>query len=235
MVTIKCAQRIISEIGGCVSLLDAGCGEGNYIIPLSSKFEKSNFLEIDKNSELVDFVNYYAERYRKNLKAKISILDEFDIDERFDVIICVAVLQYLKEGDDFFKKIKCSLMPGGKLIVNQPVNYNRILPDRWFSKINYDTVNNAQKQKKSIADIERLFDTLGFRVEETHVTNGFFGTLANEILFLSLDRIQQVSLVSKIFLSVFFSTLLLPVFLLFNLINYFSEKRFISGAVWILT
>lgn len=105
------------------TLLDVGCGGGNYTLKMLSKIPDLNCTLIDLSRNMLDKA---SERVSTTTSGKVEILqgDIRDIDlpkNHFDIILAGAVLHHLREDADWefvFKKLYDSLRIGGCLMIS---------------------------------------------------------------------------------------------------------------------
>lgn len=102
------------------SVLDIGCGAGNYSVKLLGKVGDANVTLVDLSQNMLD-------RAKKRMQAvttgtvitKKGDFRSVDIgEERFDVIIATAVLHHLRDDNDWekaFKKLFELLKEGGSI------------------------------------------------------------------------------------------------------------------------
>jgi tRNA (cmo5U34)-methyltransferase len=111
---------------GARSLLDIGCGAGNYTLKLLERLPGMDVTLIDLSQPMLDRA---VERIREHGAGEITPL-QADIravdlgEEKFDLIVAAAVLHHLREDDDWvdvFTKLHRSLRPGGSLWVSDLV------------------------------------------------------------------------------------------------------------------
>jgi len=99
-------------------VLDLGCGNGRLLDELK---EEVNYLGIDNSKNLIDIAK---ENYKKKNTAKFKVSDIVDLEgleNKYDYIFLVAVLQHIPSKDlriKVLKKIKKSLNKDGKLFVS---------------------------------------------------------------------------------------------------------------------
>ena len=111
------------------TLLDIGCGAGNYTLKL---LQSLPFSEIT----LIDLSQGMLERARQRIGALTSAtltLHQVDIrefasaDAQYDVVIAAAVLHHLRSDDEWrgvFEKIYRGLKPGGSFWVSDLVHHS---------------------------------------------------------------------------------------------------------------
>ena len=108
------------------SLLDVGCGAGNYSLMMLSKVADLNCTLVDLSGKMLEKA---MERVSAETKGDVSIFqgDIRDIllpERNYDIILCGAVLHHLREDEDWkktYKKLFKLLKPGGCLMVSDLV------------------------------------------------------------------------------------------------------------------
>jgi 2-polyprenyl-3-methyl-5-hydroxy-6-metoxy-1,4-benzoquinol methylase len=102
--------------GGVRSVLDAGCGRGETLQMLTSCGYNANGVDI--SSVAVSKVKEHG------LKAGILDLEKDTIDQDFDAVVCMEVLEHLSEPEAALRKLSNALREGGCLIVSLPNEKN---------------------------------------------------------------------------------------------------------------
>lgn len=224
-------KKEITSRGGVVKVLDAGCGEGNYLIPLAHTFPGSHFKGLDYNAQLVNFVNLYAKTYSLKIKSKQADLNTDKLSGNYDVIVCVAVLQMLKNDRLFLKEVYKALKDDGLLVLNVPLKHRSIIGFLQRNKNGYAEVHGGILRPYTLKSITTLLQEEGFRIQHIKVTNGYFGTMGNELLNWGIHAIQSGSILKRIVSSLFFLILVLPLVFLCNLFNAILPKKRVSGVI----
>jgi len=118
---LTCAARAIKP--EATSLLDLGCGAGNYSLKMLSKLPNLNCTLIDLSQNMLDKA---YQRVTEVTSGKTEAI-QGDIREinlpknHFDIILAGAVLHHLREDSEWelvFKKLFDSLKPGGCLMIS---------------------------------------------------------------------------------------------------------------------
>jgi 2-polyprenyl-3-methyl-5-hydroxy-6-metoxy-1,4-benzoquinol methylase len=107
-------EKVLSDLRDGDSVLDVGCGNGRLIENLKNK--SVNYLGVDNSEELIKLagINYPD----KNFKV-LDILKLETLNQKFDLVISVAVLHHLPSRDlrlQALEQFKSVTKPNGKII-----------------------------------------------------------------------------------------------------------------------
>lgn len=145
------------------SVLDLGCGAGNYTLKMLTKLPNLNCTLIDLSSNMLDRAQ---QRVAKATTGKINVVqgdirDVALVEDSFDIILAGAVLHHLRDDADWefvFKKLYDSLKPGGCLLISDLViQENESVNDLvWTMYGDYlKDVGGEEYQQKVFAYIEK--------------------------------------------------------------------------------
>jgi tRNA (cmo5U34)-methyltransferase len=121
---ITCTARAIKP--EAKTILDLGCGAGNYTLKMLSKVPNLNCTLVDLSQNMLDKAK---ERVSEITSSKVQTIqgDIRDIElpkNHFDIILAGAVLHHLREDSDWemvFQKLYDSLTPGGCFLISDLV------------------------------------------------------------------------------------------------------------------
>lgn len=111
------------------SLLDIGCGAGNYTLKMLSKLPGLNCTLTDLSMPMLERAK---ERVSKETPGSVEIIQE-DIrqtelkDEEFDIVLAASVLHHLRGDEDWelvFSKVYKALKPGGSFWIFDLVEHD---------------------------------------------------------------------------------------------------------------
>lgn len=108
-------------------VLSVGCGDGAFEVTLAP--HARSVLGIDLSPEAVEAARRAAEASgADNVEFRCTSAFDFDTDERFDTVLCIAFLHHvpLFEFDRFLAWLAARLAPGGLLYTQDP-NVNGVL------------------------------------------------------------------------------------------------------------
>jgi tRNA (cmo5U34)-methyltransferase len=108
------------------SMLDIGCGAGNYTLKLLGRLPNLECTLVDLSRPMLDRA---VERVSSTTSGRVEALQadirEADLgSERFDIIVAAAVLHHLRSDDEWlavFTKLYNALKPGGSLWISDLV------------------------------------------------------------------------------------------------------------------
>lgn len=113
-------------------------------------------------------------------------------DNTFDVIICVSVLEFVKDGARGMKEICRVLKPGGWAILNSLMDYKLDLTKEFYSDSKLTdsvTLNNDSLARIYGRDYIDKLKEAGFVVEEIDYCSELGNKIVNRYALSSIDRI----------------------------------------------
>jgi len=111
-------KRILKRLEGSAkeSILELGIGHGYTTELFNQKFSRHVVIE---GSSVV--IKLFEEKSQcKNIEVVESYFEEFDTDERFDVILMGFVLEHVEDPEFILKRYKQFLKHGGRLFIAVP-------------------------------------------------------------------------------------------------------------------
>lgn len=171
-------RRLIKQYGSTLDrkgewqLLDAGSGFGQYDRFILSNFRNVKVLSADvKQDYLADCRNYFKKEIESGrIEFREEDLLTFESAKKFDLAICIDVLEHIEEDVRVMKNLNNSLNKGGILLVHSPSHYSEEDADEEESFV--DEHARAGYSKQELA--EKL-ESAGFDVKKVHYTYGFWG------------------------------------------------------------
>jgi SAM-dependent methyltransferase len=109
--------------GAVKQILDAGSGFGQYSFWMSKKFSQAEILAVDVKEEQVADCNAFFNRIGKSqVKFEVGDLVTFVQPEKFDLVLCVDVMEHIEEDVQVLTNYCNSLKTGGMLLISTPSN-----------------------------------------------------------------------------------------------------------------
>lgn len=106
---------------GETEILDAGAGFGQYSYFLSGLKIKTKITGVDvKEEQIADCNNFFKRIGRNNAVFKSADLTTFREKDKYDLILCVDVMEHILEDEKVFENYCFSMKPGAMLLVSTP-------------------------------------------------------------------------------------------------------------------
>jgi tRNA (cmo5U34)-methyltransferase len=180
---------------GARSLLDIGCGAGNYTLKVLERFPALEEITlIDLSRPMLDRAQ---QRISAVAKGKINLLQtdlrEADLGEnRFDLIVAAAVLHHLRTDEQWrsvFARLHRALSPGGSIWISDMVEHTfppvqAQMKNRWgeylvklknedYKRTVYDYIEKEDTPRSLMFQID-LLRSVGFSEVEILHKNAVF-------------------------------------------------------------
>ncbi|PKB16634.1 trans-aconitate 2-methyltransferase [Flavobacterium sp. 5] len=148
------------------TVLDLGCGAGNYTLKMLSKVPDLNCTLIDLSQNMLDKAQ---ERVSEGTAGTVETIqgDIRDIDlpkNHFDIILAGAVLHHLREDSDWefvFKKLYDSLTDGGCLLISDLLTQDNEAINQliWGRYGDYLKLHGGEEYQQKVFDYIEKEDT----------------------------------------------------------------------------
>jgi len=213
---LKSLRRIFG--GDEISIYDAGTGYGQYTYFMSRKLKPNNILAVDvKEKWINDCRKFFSDSKINNVAFNVEDLTKIDYEKKFDLIICVDVMEHIEEDVKVFGNYYKALKPGGFLLINTPSIYGG---SDVHDEDEESFIGEHARDGYSYEDLESKLKPLGFSVFRSKYTYGFWGDKAWR---LGIKYPMQMLNVSKLFF------ILLPFYylvtILFTFIMMFADFK----------
>jgi len=163
-------------------ILDAGSGFGVFSSQLARLFPQATVLGIDVLQDQVEA----AECIRKktginNVRFKVADLVSLPDADRFDLALCIDILEHIQDDTAAIQGLYRALAPKGILVLHVPALYRRY--PIWKPSRNFD-VETHVRTGYQLREIEDKIRSANFLIMESGYTYGFLETLANNLSFM---------------------------------------------------
>lgn len=154
------------------SLLDAGSGFGQYDRFILSRFKNVRVYSVDvKEDYLNDCRQYFSKEIaEERIEFQQADLLNLKVDEKFDFVICIDVLEHIEEDRKVIQNLSNVLKPSGYFLMHSPSHYSEedAAGDDSF-------VGEHARAGYSKTDISEKLETAGVNLQKVHYTYGFWG------------------------------------------------------------
>jgi cyclopropane-fatty-acyl-phospholipid synthase len=101
------------------SVLDLGCGWGSVSLYVAEKFPNCKITGVSNSKTQKEYIDSVAkEKGFKNLTIITQDMNDFQINEKFDRIISVEMLEHMKNYQKLFAKLSSFLKPEGLFFIH---------------------------------------------------------------------------------------------------------------------
>jgi len=213
-----------------LSIYDAGSGYGQYSYFMSKHLQPCEIFSVDvKEDWIKDSKEFFESQKINNVSFGIEDLTQINHTNRFDLIVCVDVIEHIVEDVKVFQNYYNALKKEGYLLVNTPSIFggSDVHEDEDESFIGEHARDGYSKE-----DLESKLHPLGFSTHQSIYTYGFWGDKAWR-LGIKLP-IMMVNL-SKLLLLVLplYYLITFPFTFLMMLIDFNSNNKVGSGINFI--
>ena len=228
-------RRELTELRGKfgnanIDIYDAGSGFGQYTYFMANKLKQCKIFSVDVKE---DWINDCREFFKQKKIAGVSFAVEdllrITHQTKFDLIVCVDVMEHIADDTTVFKNFFVALKPGGYLLINSPSIYggSDVHDDEAESFIGEHARDGYSKE-----DLESKLHPLGFTTYKCRYTYGFWGDKAWR---LGIKYPMVLLNISKLFLLILplYYLLTFPFTLIMMNLDFASENKIGSGINFI--
>ena len=117
-------RTALDAVGSPRSVLDAGCGDGQVAIAVASQFPLADVLACDIDESSLIEARRAVSRF-PSIELRKAVVGGPNLGRRFDLAICVDVLEHIPDAQAAFRWLAAHLEPGGSLIAHVPARGQR--------------------------------------------------------------------------------------------------------------
>jgi SAM-dependent methyltransferase len=97
---------------------DVGAGTGYFAVRLANMVPSGRVYGVDVEPDMVKYLSERAKRERRdNLVAVAGAPDDPRLPEKADLILLVDVFHHIDDRERYFRKLRASLKPGGRIAI----------------------------------------------------------------------------------------------------------------------
>jgi SAM-dependent methyltransferase len=206
-------------------ILDAGSGFGQYSFWLGSKNKNFTIEAIDVKTEQIADCNVFFKRCNlNNVTFSVGDLTKPIASNKYDLVLCVDVMEHILEDVDVFKNFYNAMKPGAMLLISTP-------SDQGGSDVHEETgesfIGEHVRDGYSVAEMDEKLRSAGFNKIEILYSYGTPGRMAWN---LSMKWPMMMLNISKLFFIVLpvYYIITYPICFLLNYID--AHKKHLTGT-----
>lgn len=213
-----------------INIYDAGSGYGQYTYFMSKNLQPCEIYSVDVKEDWIKDSKYFFESKNiKDVNFGVEDLTQINHKDKFDLIVCVDVMEHIVEDIRVFQNYYNALKKEGYLLINTPSIYggSDVHDDEDESFIGEHARVGYSKE-----GLEAKLIPLGFKIYQVKYTYGFWGDKAWR---LGIKYPIMMVNISKLFLFVLplYYLITFPFTLTMMLIDYNSNNKVGSGINFI--
>ena len=213
-----------------IEVYDAGSGFGQYTYFMSTKLNPCNIYSIDVKEDWInDCREFFNRKEIRNVSFAVEDLLKITHQNKFDLIVCVDVMEHIAEDQKVFSNFYIALKKGGYLLINSPSIYGG-------SDVHQDEeesfIGEHARDGYSREDLESKLHSLEFTTYKCRYTYGFWGDKAWR---LGIKYPMLLLNISKLFLLILplYYLLTFPFTLIMMNLDFTTESKTGSGINFI--
>ncbi len=213
-----------------IEVYDAGTGYGQYSYFMSRNLKPNKIYAVDVKEEWInDCKDFFQSEKIENVSFGIEDLTTINHDNKFDVIVCVDVMEHIEEDVKVFQNFYNALKQGGYLLINTPSVFGG---SDVHDESDESFVGEHARDGYSKEDLEEKLLPIGFSLYRSRYTYGFWGDKAWR---LGIKYPIMIVNLSKFFLILlpFYFIVTLPFTLIMMYVDYSIKDKVGSGITFI--
>lgn len=204
-------------------ILDAGSGPGVFSFELGRRFPEASILGIDMRKEAIEASKHIANKIKSvNVEFRQVSIEELDERDTFNLILCVDILEHIENDLKALHALYDAVSPGGILLLHVPALYRRY--PVWKKSLNFDVETHVRNGYEP-EEIKEKVKNVGFLIQESGLTYGFWETLSNNLSYMLTRARRQ---------NKFLYSLAFPILNLISLLGARARPESLGAGVFIV-
>jgi SAM-dependent methyltransferase len=213
-----------------IEIFDAGTGYAQYTYFIARKLRPNNIFAVDVKEEWIkDSQEFFSSKGFSNVQFGIEDLLSINYENKFDLIVCIDVMEHIENDIAVFKNFYSALKKGGYLLINTPSAFggSDVHKDKEESFI-----GEHAREGYSREDFESKLKPIGFNIYSSKYSYGFWGDKAWRLGIKYPMLLLNISKIFFLALPVYF-LLTFPFVFIMMLIDYHSDNKVGTGITLI--
>ena len=221
-------KKWAKHAGDNIQVLDAGSGFGQYTYFLQSLNKSWKVTGVDVKTEQIEDCNsFFGKAGLKNVKFEYADLTTYQPENKFDLILCVDVMEHILEDVAVFNNYSKILNDNGLLLISTP-------SDMGGSDVHDDEessfIDEHVRDGYNMEDIKNKLMNAGFKNADASYSYGKYGNFAWK---LSMKFPITVLNISKLFfvLLPFYYVIAYPFAYILNTLDTNTNNKTGTGLI----
>jgi len=221
-------RKIFGE--GVLEIYDAGTGFGQYSYFMAKKLIPANILSADVKEDWIKEAEIFISMIKlQNVKFATEDLLHINHNQKFDLILCVDVMEHIAEDVKVFQNFYRALKPNGFLLINSPSIYGG---SDVHSDEDESFIGEHARIGYSKEELEKKLIPLGFKTYQCRYTYGFWGDMSWRLGIKYPMVLLNISKIFVIILPVYY-LITFPFTFIMMILDFIRKNKIGSGINFI--
>ncbi len=213
-----------------IDIFDAGTGYGQYTYFMSENLRPNKIYAVDvKEDWIKNNKEFFKSRNISNVNFNIEDLTTINHKDKFDLVVCVDVMEHIEDDIKVFKNFFNSLKHGGYLLINTPSVFGGSDVHEGDEE---SFIGEHARVGYSDNDLKEKLSTAGFKEFYFNYTYGFWGDKAWRLAIKYPMLLLNISKIFFLVLPVYY-LITFPFALIMMFLDYSYENKIGSGITFI--
>jgi 2-polyprenyl-3-methyl-5-hydroxy-6-metoxy-1,4-benzoquinol methylase len=208
-------------------MMDAGSGFGQYSFYIANRNKECTITAVDvKEEQIADCNQFFAKCGLTNVTFSFGDLTKPHATNKYDLVLCVDVMEHILEDVDVFRNFHQSMKPEAMLLISTPSDQGGSDADNHGESFIGEHVRDGYP----VEEMRQKLNTAGFQKTEILYSYGTPGKMAWK---LSMKYPMTMLNASKLFfiLLPFYYVIAYPISYILNWIDTYTKHKTGTGLI----
>lgn len=203
-----------------LSIYDAGCGYGQYSYYMLKKLAPCKITAVDvKENWIINLKNFFNKN--QNIELFVEDITNINYQDKFDLILCVDVIEHIVDDQKVFNNFAKALKKGGYVVISTPSIYGG---SDAHDEHDESFIEEHARNGYSFEDIQTKANNAGLQIHNFKFSYGKFGTLAWKLAIKFPILMVNFSKISLLLLPFYYLIFIVPILILMFLDTQTNNK-----------
>jgi len=118
---VKATKKYLNKNPEQITVLDVGCGRGDFSIQMAKVFKK--VVAVEPYKDAYEYAQKNSPKQLNNIIFKNSKIEKFESKDKYDLIVALTIFEHLSNQKKAFNKMFSMLKDGGIIYITAPNKY----------------------------------------------------------------------------------------------------------------
>lgn len=225
----RALRKVKTEYEGHINILDAGSGLGQYSWRLSRMNKNWRIEGIDINAEQVEECSRFFKKAGLAERTSFSCVDltGFSNPDKYSLILCVDVMEHIKDDEKVFRNFSTSLKKNGILLISTPSDKGGSGVDSHDDK---SFIDEHVRNGYGTDEIREKLANAGFGNTEVSFTYGWPGSISWHLSMKYPVKMLNISYLFFLILP-FYYLITFPFSIILNIFDVSLKHKYGTGLL----